>query len=228
MDQEFQTSFIPKKPLAETRLPKARPVNIISFLGTIIFFASLASLAGVYFYKAYLGKQVDTMSAKLASAEAAYEPTLIADLENVDRRITDAKDILKNHVMTSPIFEALEDMTLQSIRFTKFSYVYSADGKKVEVKMSGQAKDYNAIAAQSDILGKNKYIDNPVFSNLNLDDKGRVSFDLFFSVDPLFVSYQDILDRNSGGSPTDNQSPAAGGATGDIFPTDTSGGATTQ
>ncbi len=65
----------------------------------------------------------------------------------------------------------------------------------MNVKISGQAKNYNAIAAQSDILGGNKYMKNPVFSNLNLDTSGNVSFDLFFSVDPTFVKYEDALSR---------------------------------
>ncbi len=44
---------------------------------------------------------------------------------------------------------------------------------------------------------KNKYITDPVFSNLNLDDKGRVGFDLTFNVDPTFVNYKDMLLRMS-------------------------------
>jgi len=165
------------------------------------------------------------MSAQLTRAEAAFEPSLISDLESVDRRINDAKDILQNHVATSPIFTALQTMTLQSIRFTKFSYTYNPDTQKIDVKMSGQAKSYNAIAAQSDVFGKNKYINNPVFSNLNLDSKGNVSFDLFFSVDPTFLSYQDILDRNSGASSSGSSGAASNAPAGSANPSQTSTGA---
>ena len=62
--------------------------------------------------------------------------------------------------------------------------------------MSGQAIGYRSIALQSDLFttrdeGKN-FID-PVFSNLTLDAKGNVLFDLEFSVDPSFVDYKQML-----------------------------------
>jgi hypothetical protein len=211
MDKEFQTSFIPKKPLAEVRTPAPKPVNIFSFIAMILFFASLISAGGVYFYKVLLTKRIADMGVQLARAKDAFEPSLISDLETLDKRINSSKEILSNHILVSPIFKALEEMTLRSIRFSKFSYTYNAGDKAVGVKISGQAKDYNAIAAQSDILGENKYIKNPVFSNLNLDTKGNVSFDLFFTVDPSFVKYEDALSRGQeDGSAPGTETPSSG------------------
>jgi len=62
--------------------------------------------------------------------------------------------------------------------------------------MNGVAVGYRSIALQSDLfstkdIGKN-FIE-PVFSNLTLDDKGNVIFDLEFSVDPSFVDYKQML-----------------------------------
>ncbi len=190
MDKEFQTSFIPKKPLTEDRVVRERPVSIVTLLATVIFFATLVAGVGAYGYKVILAKQVKDMSASLDTAKGAFEPSLLADLQTLDRRINASEDILANHIAISPIFRSLQNLTLRTIRFTKFSYDFSKDGG-ITVKLSGLSPNYNYItlALQSDVLAKNKYIKNPVFSNLNLDDKGNVTFDLSFSVDQSFVRY---------------------------------------
>ena len=200
MDSNFQTSFIPKKPLAEERVVSSSPskgTSLYSFAVTLIFFASLASAAGMYFYKASIQKSIDSSNASLIAAKNAFEPSLITTLQTLDRRITDANLLLTNHVAVSPIFEALEVNTLKSVQFTKFSYLTPADPTApITVNMSGMAKDYASIALQSDQLATNVNIHNSIFSNLALDPvTGDVSFDLTFTVDPDLVRFVSHLDE---------------------------------
>ena len=61
--------------------------------------------------------------------------------------------------------------------------------------MSGKADNYTAIALQSDQLTQNKYIKDPIFENLTLDDRSNVLFDLTFQVDPSFVLFGEKLNR---------------------------------
>ena len=199
MDKEFQTSFIPKKPLTEDRVVSDRPVSIVTFLATIVFFATLVAGVGAYGYKVILTKQVKGMSDSLDLAKNAFEPALLADLQVLEKRINASQEILSNHITVSPIFRSLQELTLRSIRFTKFNYTFAKDGG-IEIKMSGLSPNYNYItlALQSDLLVKNKYINNPVFSNLNLDEKGNVTFDLAFSVDSSFVKYGSPLSASTG------------------------------
>jgi hypothetical protein len=56
--------------------------------------------------------------------------------------------------------------------------------------MSGSASSYTSIALQSDMFGRNKYFQDVVFSNLQLDSAGNVGFDLEFTVDPAYVNYK--------------------------------------
>jgi hypothetical protein len=197
MEQQFQTSFIPKKPLTEEPVAHTRPVSLFTFITTILFFASLVLGGGVYFYKTYLTKQATELEKSLVVARASFEPKLVSDLSRLDKRINTGNELLSTHVTVSPIFELFQDITIQTIRFTKFNYAYLNDsGTAVNVKMSGlstPAGGYSAIANQSDLLNKNKYIKNAVFSNLTLDDKGNITFDLTFSVDPTFVLYSKLV-----------------------------------
>ena len=52
---------------------------------------------------------------------------------------------------------------------------------------------YRSIALQSDLFSKNKNFIDPIFSNLSLDDKGNVLFDLGFSVDMNFLAYKQVI-----------------------------------
>ena len=67
--------------------------------------------------------------------------------------------------------------------------------------MNGVAVGYRSVALQSDLFPKNRNIIDPVFSNLVLDERGNVTFDLDFSVDPTFVDYKEMLKRASSTTP---------------------------
>jgi hypothetical protein len=207
MDPQAQTSFIPKRALAEDRAPRQKTVSIFSFLATILFLASIAGAGAMYFYEHSLTAQVQSMQQELAKAKDAFEESFLQQLEIVDARLHAASDVLQNHITVTPIFTALQQSTLRSVQFTKFVYAVDGTGTSasVLVKMSGKAQSYNALALQNDQLTKNKYIRNPIFSNLTLDPQGNVLFDLSFSVDPKFVLYGDSLSRVSQQAPATNQ-----------------------
>mgnify|MGYP001601291959 CR=1 FL=1 len=197
-NSDFQTSFIPKKPLAEERVQvKTRSFGLLSLISTIIFFATLVTAGGIYVYKSSLASQVTELSASLDRARSAFEPSLVETLQTLDKRFTASKEVLANHSTLSPVFTSLEDLTLKSVRFTKFTYEIPADTGVLTVKMTGSARSYTSIALQSDMLGRNKYFKDVVFSNLQLDAAGNVGFDLEFSIDPAFLNYKNVT---SGGS----------------------------
>jgi hypothetical protein len=190
MDTNFQTSFIPKKPLAEDRVPQSSSMSLLSLIAMLILVVALALLGGVYWYRSNLSKNLISMNASLDAARNSFEPSLITELQTLDKRITAANQLLDSHIVISPIFAALEKNTLKSIQFTKFSYALASDKGNVNVRMSGKARDYASIALQSDQFSKVREIKDPIFSNLVLDERtGLVAFDLSFSVDPSLVKY---------------------------------------
>lgn len=195
MDNNFQTSFIPKKPLAEDQAPRQRHTSLFTFLGVVVFFVAILLAGGMYFYKTTLAKQIVSMNTDLELARNAFEPSLITELQILDRRINSANELLKNHIVVSPIFAALQESTLKSVQFTKFSYIFPQDQNgAVKVQMSGKARDYSSIALQSDELAKNRNIKDPIFANLALDERtGIVSFELAFTVDSDLVRYTSHL-----------------------------------
>ncbi len=195
MEQNFQTSFIPKKPMVEQTTPGKRSVGLFLIIAIIVFFSMVLGAAGAYFYKGVLTGNVTKMEKDLNLAKNSFEPTEISKLQILDKRLNSSNEILSSHIAISPIFEALEALTLKTIRYTKFSYDLSDNG--ILVKMSGQAVGYRSIALQADLFSKNKNLIDPNFSNLTLDNQGNVLFDLEFSVDKNFVNYKEALKTRS-------------------------------
>ena len=112
----------------------------------------------------------------------------------LDKRLQAASIILSKHIVVTPIFNELEQMTMKSVRFTKFSYDIGTEADPaITVQMSGVAIGYRSVALQSDLFSQDKNFIDPIFSNLTLDSTGNVDFDLQFSVDPSFVNYKQNL-----------------------------------
>ncbi|MEK7569573.1 MAG: hypothetical protein AAB500_01630 [Patescibacteria group bacterium] len=196
MEQNFQTSFIPKKPPVPERVSVARPVGLLSAIAFLIFFTMLIATGGLYLYRGFLNKSISQSAGDLTAAKNRFEPSRLETLQSLDKRLRVANEILSSHIATSPIFEALEAITMKSVRYTKFGYKLEGDkNSKATVNISGVAVGYRAVALQSDLFTKNKNLIDPVFSNLTLDDKGNVLFDLVFSVDPGFINYKATLAR---------------------------------
>lgn len=196
MDQNFQTSFIPKKPIIEQTTVEKKPVGFILVIAIIIFLAMVVFSGGVYLYKSNLIKQKTQMENDINAAKGRFEPSQITKLKLLDKRLYASNQVLSKHIVVSPIFEALQAITMKTVRYTNFSYAFS--GSKIIITLSGQAVGYRSIALQSDLFKKNKNLIDPVFSNVTLGEKGNVLFSLQFSVDPSFVDYKEVVKKENG------------------------------
>lgn len=187
------TSFIPKKSLAATsRQPKGNSIGIFFLLALIIFIGVIALAIGVFLYQQFLLKSVEQKIASLERASAAFEPTLIQKLSRLDIRIHSAQDILNNHKAVSTFFDLLEASTLESVSFENLDYK-TDEGGRTSISMRGKALNFSSVALQSDIFGKNKFILEPIFSELNLDKKGDVIFNFSAFIDPRLISYENTI-----------------------------------
>lgn len=197
MEQNFQTSFIPKKPIVSERAIAPRPVSALTVVALLVLFTALLATGGLYSWRELTGKKIVTMQENLGLAQNRFEPSKISELQLLDKRLRASSEILSGHVAITPIFEALEKITMKTVRFTTFSYAYAEDKLPIVVKMSGEAVGYRSVALQSDLFAQNKNFIDPVFSNLVLDQSGNVLFDLEFSLDPAFLNYKQTLSAES-------------------------------
>ena len=198
MEPKFQSSFIPKGPLGSSGagpgLSQKTKHNrsLLSFLGLVIFMISVVLAAGMFGYKFYLKYHIKNMGTALEEARVSLQPEVIEELTRLDNRIISTKELVSKHKMLSPLFEFLETSTPKTVRFNDFRYQVS--GSEIELFMKGEARGYTALAFQANIFNKSEYFREPVFSDLNLNDRGDVIFSFTAKLDPSLVSYSRQLE----------------------------------
>ena len=202
MEPTIPTSFIPKRPIESSAAPaphRNRSVGLLSLITVVVIIATGIAFAGVYLYQKQLVAQKMKLEQSIGDARDGIGTAFVSDMKRLDARISGVKELIKNHIVVTPIFEALEASTLRSVQYKDFGYSIKSDpttkADSLIVDLSGTAKNYATIALQSDAFSTNSLIKNPVFSNLTVDDKSRtINFKLTFSVDMTELSYQTFID----------------------------------
>lgn len=223
MDKEFQTSFVPKKTILEKEPSRSAGTasGLVNLVALIVFIASILAAGAAYFYRSSIETRVAEYKESLQRARNAFEPTLITELQVLDKRMRAATDILDGHIAVSPIFELLGGITLPTVRYSDFSYEFNPENPNlVDIKITGEAKGYNYIALQADLFGEDKFIKNPIFSDFTLDQLGNVDFTLTFSVDKSLVLYESFLEREESLGEVFNAEAGSAGDTNFAPPTD--------
>ncbi|MEK9182453.1 MAG: hypothetical protein AAB809_00050 [Patescibacteria group bacterium] len=193
MEPNFQTSFIPKKSIITERVPATRPVSFFVIISIFILFCVILATGVLYFYKGIKIKGIAEMEKNLNLAKNRFEPAKITELQVLGKRLNASTEILSKHIAITPIFEELQKITMKTVRYTQFNYDFTKDEPPmILVRMSGVAVGYRSVALQADLFNNKNFID-PIFSNLQLDDKGNVLFNLEFAVDPSFVDYKKTI-----------------------------------
>lgn len=202
MDPKFKTSFIPKQ---EIRTVGTRPTygfrySMLSIIGFVFLFVSMVLAVSVFFYQKTLVKDIENMNAELVATRNRFEPSLISEMLKLDKRLEMVKSLLNNHQATTLVFDLLEQKTLKSIRFTNLQYIANPLGS-LSIDLKGEASNFSAVALQSDIFGSEPKLSSPVFSGLNLDEKGSIKFDFKANLNKLDFLYKEILEKieNVGG-----------------------------
>ena len=188
--------------MVEERDAPAHSISIFTIIAIFVLFAVILTTGGFYLWREKIKENITQKESELNLAKGRFEQKKIEKLQLLDKRLRASTEILSRHVSITPVFEALSALTMKTVRFNQFSYDLGTEkDAKVSIKMSGIAVGYRSVALQSDLFGtkdEGKSFIDPVFSNLKLDDKGNVLFDLEFLVDPGFVNYkQTILTKSS-------------------------------
>ena len=189
MENSFQTSFIPKK-LITSNLSDKEPRNFFSLIATFLLIVSILISVGLFVYKIYLTKQQELLSASLTKTRDSFEKDTIDELELFDKRIQSAEQILSNHIVLSPTFALLGEITIPAVQYTNFQQQTTDQGFLVNIE--GLALDYRSIALQADMFNsaKGHSFKNVLFSDLTKDKNNNISFNLKFNIEPELLSYE--------------------------------------
>jgi hypothetical protein len=194
MDTQVQPSFIPKKPLTgpTSRRGGTAMGTFIVLVAMLIFVASLISAGSAFAYENFLKSSITQKADTLKKAEAAFDPATIQDLVRLDSRINNAQALLGKHISSLAVFSFLSQQTLQNVQFTAFTLELQSDGS-ANMTLSGLADGFSTVALQSDQFGASKVLRDVVFSNIVVNQAGKVGFNVKAAVDPSLVNYAKAL-----------------------------------
>jgi hypothetical protein len=217
MEQAFQTtSFIPKKPLTTTKPPASRGLSIFSFFATLILIGTIAVSGLLYVYNKKLASQVTDLETTLDRAKEKFNPVAIESIKQLDKRINTAEKVLSNHITLSPILvNVLNANTLKKVQYTQFSHTVNGSGAsaKIQVRLAGKAESLPYVALQSKKLAENKYVENPIFSDIVTAKDNTVTFNLLFDINSNLIMYSKLvqslssLGSNTTPTPLDTTNP---------------------
>ncbi len=198
MDNRLQATFMPRQvPGANDTYTRPKgPPNFLMGIALVLILLVGGAWGGLYFYKGQISKANDAKKTQIQDAVNNFDPDLTKQLTVLKARLDAGKSLITGHTAFSRFLDLLSANTVQTIQFSDLSYTYS-DDNKIQVDLKGSAHSYNAIAYQSDVFSKVPQIQTPVFSGLELNDKGVITFNVTAKIDPKVVSYADQFKNSS-------------------------------
>lgn len=187
MDPQVQGSFIPKASLAATASRNAGP-GLFLLIGVLVFIASLFAAGGVFAYGQLLDRSLVDKDAQLKTAEGAFDALAIQDLVRMDKRLTQAELLLQKHVAPSALLLFLGTITLERVQFTSMDFTLEQDGSG-RLALAGSADSFSGVALQSDQFSAAKVFRDVIFSDITVNEVGRVTFSVNATVDPVLLLY---------------------------------------
>jgi hypothetical protein len=217
MEPQFQTSFIPKKSIAQSsRGFSFGGFNILMFVAVFLFTVSLVGSVGVFFYKLSKVAQIDILKVEIDKAQSWFDQASIRDMRRYMNQVKSARAILAGHIAPSQIFETLSAKTSVDVRYTNFSYSIGGEGSAgansgsnsganaksagPTLTMSGEAKNFNAVAFQSGVFGESGFVENPVFTGVDLDTKNNAVFKLEAGLNTEKLSFKNRISGQGNGA----------------------------
>jgi len=181
------TSFVPRQSTPSPTRPQ-RAGRDYFFMGALVL-AGLAVVlaAGTFLYERYLTHSLETKTAELSQATANVNEDTVRDFVQLRDRLANGKMLLTNHVMLSQFFDDLEHLTLQNVRYNSLSVTVAGD-RTAKIVLSGTAKNFNTLAAQSTVLAGDKRIKRAIFSNITITNTNLVGFKLTADLDTSLVA----------------------------------------
>lgn len=192
MEPKFQTSFIPKSPITNNSYSPYKPENSFSIIGTLstlLFLATLVVSGGLFGYERYMYTVISQSQTELDGAKSAFESEDNQKILLVSDQLKSIKTLLNNHTVISPLFDALEKITLPTVKFSSFTFTHDNSSGIVTVTVEGEAQSYASLAQQAQIFRDGQYLKNIEFTDINLSDTGTVRTKLKAEINPDILMY---------------------------------------
>ncbi len=193
MEPKFQTTFIPRKSVVDVAFSRRSTVGVFTLITIALFVVTVVLAGGLFVYKQTLSKINTDLKAELDGYNTQTRAPEVGELIALNNRLNVAYASLADHIALSRVFDILNQVTLQDIRWNNFSFEMSDAGVPT-LKMSGQARSFAAVALQADkvsefAINNVPVFKNPIFADFSVDNVGNPTFSLKSELDKKFVLF---------------------------------------
>lgn len=192
---EWQMALPPTIPTSFVPHLNAAPRKFSSdFTGAFGFFAYailgivFLMALGVFFYGRILSADKASKDRELISAESKIDSKTVESFVRLRNRLVSGKSLLEGHVTFSGFFSSLEKVLPATVRFTAL-HLSIGQGGTSKIEGKGAAKSFNALAAASTAFAEDGRIKDAIFSNINVNKDGSVSFSLSATLDKEIIVF---------------------------------------
>jgi hypothetical protein len=187
LSPSIPTSFVPKQPVSPGNKRYSAGTNVLLIISLVVLGIAVFISAGVFLYSAYLASVEKTKGDELVSAQNSVSADTLTQFIRLRDRLNASKTILSQHVMLSQFFSLLENITVQNVHFSSLQVTVAAD-RSAQISMLGEARSFNALAAESSTFAAQKNIKSAIFSGIAVDSKtGTVTFTVNAALAPGLV-----------------------------------------
>ena len=184
------TSFVPKTPISAVARAPQSGTNVLMLIGMIFIVLAVVASGGVFLYGKYLGGVITSKEEAITKAQSSIDQASVEEFIRLRNRFNAANGLLDEHVAFSQFLELLEKAALQNVRFSSLLYT-KADNGDHHLEMSGVARSFNALAAQSNAFAKEPYVRSAIFSDINVLPEGSVTFSFSARLDSKLVNMKE-------------------------------------
>jgi len=163
------SSFIPQRPTRGKVAAKSfRKVYVLSYVSYLVFFSTLLAVAGIFVYKLSLESNLKNLQQELIAQKNLFTQTDLDRVQDLDQRITAAKQLIDAHASVHKVLIALDQVVADPVQFLGLVYDRTEDPRRPRLTLSAVAKQFNEVIFQEQILSANPVTRNFVMSDVNL------------------------------------------------------------
>lgn len=156
--------------------------NIFLLIALLALGVSVVTAGAVFGYRYYLNSVIEVKTAALEQAREEINHDRVEEFIRLKQRFDSGKTLLDNHITASRFFTVLESVTLQNVRFDELKLTV-ADDRTASVNLTGIARNFNTLAAQSNEMAGRREFKRAIFSDIRINPNGTVGFTLSADVD---------------------------------------------
>lgn len=156
MPGSSSTSFIPKHtPNKGERKNSPRQLFIGTLLVRILFFATLISAVGLYFYVSKLNTELSEVIGSFKSVASTFEAEQddVDMVTSLDKRLSQANDRFRNSVSLNALIVSIEKATLSTVQFTDLQIVRTSDSA-IDLSARLRTDGFDSVIFQRELLSQ--------------------------------------------------------------------------